>query len=165
MKMLYSLNSHLPQQNQLSAARQESEAKATEMEALKQTIAHKEGEMKGLCTQLKSQEALLQGLLTHPPPVAKPDPTQDLEVEEELKRLTIEVAELRARLVEAEDVKQEAQRQMEVAQLESRLLQEFTTELKAARQLSTDIPKPAVRQLPTVKPKPLVRKIYGRGCT
>ena len=110
------------------------------MEALKQTVALKEGEVKGLYTQLQSQEALLQKLLTQPSPVAKPDLTQDLEVEDELKGLTVEVAELRVRLVEVENMKQEAQRQMEVAQLESRLLQEFTTELRAARQRPTDKP-------------------------
>ncbi len=142
----------------MSAAKQESEAKAREMEVLKQTIALKEGEVKGLHTQLQSQEALLQRLLTQPLQNAEPDPTQELEVEEELKGLTVEVAELRARLVEAEDVKQEAQRQMEVAQLESKLLLELTTELRAARQPPTVKPKPTVRQPPTVKPKPTVRQ-------
>ena len=132
------------------------------MEALRQTIALKEGEVKGLCTQLQSQEALLQKLLTQPPPVAKPDPTQELKVEEEFEGLTIEVAELRARLVEVENMKHEAQRQMEVAQLESRLLLELTTELRAARQPPTVKPKPEVRQPPTVKCTyaPVVRKYY-----
>ena len=98
----------------MSAARQESEAKAREMEGLEQTMALKEGEVKGLHTQLQSQEALLQRLLTQPLPDTQPGPTQELEVEKELEGLTLEVAELRARLVEAEDRKLEAQRQMEV---------------------------------------------------
>ena len=146
------------EQNQLSAARQELEAKTKEMEVLKQTIAHKEGEVKGLSTQLQTQEALLQRLLTQPPQATKPDPRRELEVEEELQRLTeaLKFAELRARLVEAEGGKQEAQRQMETAQLESRLLREFTIELRAARQPPPLKPKPTMTQPPTVKPKPAV---------
>ena len=128
------------------------------MEVLRQTIAHKEGEVKGLSTQLQTQEALRQRLLTQPLLATKPDPTQELEVEEGLQRLTEEVAELRVRLVEAEGEKQEAQRQMETAQLESRLLREFTIKLRAARQPPPLKPKPAVSRPPTVKPKPAVRK-------
>ena len=144
----------------MSAARRESEAKAREMEGLKQTIALKEGEVKGLHTQLQSQEALLQRLLTKPLQDTQPDPTQELEVEEELKGLTVGVAELRARLVEAEDVRQDAQRQMEVAQLESELLLELTTELKAARQPPPVKCKQAVRQPPAIRRKPAVKQVH-----
>ena len=152
----YAINFTSFEQNQLSGARQEVESKTKEMAVLRQTITHKEGEVKGLSIQLQTQEALLQRLLTQPPQAMKPDPRRELEVEEELQRLTEEVTELRARLVEAEGGRQEAQRQMETAQLESRLLREFTNELRAARQPLK--PKPAVSQPPTVKPKPAVRK-------
>ena len=128
------------------------------MEVLRQTIAHKEGKVKGVSTQLQTQEALLQML---PLQATKPDPCGELEVEEELQRLTeaLKIAELRSMLVEAKDGKQAAQRQMETAQLESRLLQEFTIELGAARQRPPLKPKPpAVRQPPSVKPRTAVRQ-------
>ena len=97
------------------------------MANLKETVAYQDREVKRLSDELRSREALLQTLLMQLSQT-RPDHTQELKSKEELQRLTEEVSELRAKLYRAEDVKQEAQRQMEAAELKSRLLQEIVRE-------------------------------------
>ena len=110
--------------------KKELEAKAAEVASLKGTIAFQEREVKRLSDELCSREALLQTLIMQlsQSQMTKPDHTQELKSKEELQRLTEEVSELRAKLYQAENAKQEAQRQMEAAELKIRLLQEIVRE-------------------------------------
>ena len=89
------------------------------MNALKESIAHKDGEVKGLSSQLQAKDDLLQKLLaqsTHA-------------TQEQLQRLTAEMSELRNRLSKAEDEHQKAQLQMYTARLKHELLQNVVTTL------------------------------------
>ena len=122
------------------------------MDILKQTIAHRDGEVKGLFTQIQSQEALLQRALSQPVQATKPDAARELEVEEEMQRLTIEVSELRTKLIQAEDEKLEAQRQLEAGQLATRLLRDFMCEIKPN---PPPIPPKPARKPPPIPPKPV----------
>ena len=68
----------------------------SEVEGYKQTIAEKETEIAKLSEELQTLQARLQGVSRC-----------QSEEEEELHRLIVETSELRAKLVEAEDEKQE----------------------------------------------------------
>ena len=82
--------------------------------------------MESLRTELRAKEALLQMLLTQLSQATEPDPTQQLK----LQKLTKEVSELRAKVINAEDAKQEAERQKEAAELKSSLLQEIVRDIR-----------------------------------
>ena len=114
------------------------EAKTEEIDILKQTITSQNEEVKSLRTELNAKEALLQTLLTQLSQATEPDPTQQLKLE----RLTKEVAELRVKVIDAEDAKQKAERQKDAAELKSSLLQEIVRDTHSP---------------PSVPPKP-VRK-------
>ena len=78
------------------------------------SISQKEGEIEKLSVRLKVMEKQLESLLQVQQP---PHPSQSQpEREAELQTLVLETSELRAKLVEAEDDKQEAVRQLEIAQ-------------------------------------------------
>ena len=111
----------LPQQNQLEVAKQDLKTKAVEIDLLKQTIANQDEEVKSLLTEFRAKEALLRMRLSQG---IEPNPTQQLK----LQRLTKEVSELRAKLINAEDAKKEAERRMKAAELESWLLQKIVRE-------------------------------------
>ena len=83
--------------------------------------------MKSLRSELGAKEALLQMLLTQLSQATEPDPTQQLK----LQRLTKEVSELRTKVIDAEDAKQEAERQKEAAELKSSLLQEIVRDIRS----------------------------------
>ena len=93
----------LLQQNQLEAAKKDLKTKAGEIDILTQTIANQDEEVKSLLTELRAKEALLRMLLMQLSQGTEPDSTQQLKLE----RLTKEVSELRAKLINAEDAKQE----------------------------------------------------------
>ena len=88
----------------------------SEVDAFKQTIAEREREIAELSEELQTLQARLQGVSR----------CQSEEEEEELHRLTVETSELRAKLVEAEDEKQEGKRRLEAThrQMESFQLRE-----------------------------------------
>ena len=125
-------------QRQLSAARQECESKGNKIEGYKAVISQKDEEVQRVFRQLQSCEALLQQQTTKSSPsyesstcTPKTIPTYELRKEEEIFQATNEVTELRVRLVQMEDEKQEAVRQLEAAQLEKKLQQEIIAELDA----------------------------------
>ena len=103
------------------------EAKTEEIDILKQTIANQNEEVKSLRTELDAKEALLQLLLTQLSQATEPDPTQQLK----LQKLIKEVSELRVKLFDAEDAKQEAERRKEAAELKSSLLQEIVRDIRS----------------------------------
>ena len=76
------------------------------------SISQKDAEIEKLSAHLKMIEKQLQSLLLVQ---QTPHPSQS-EHEAELQTLVLETSELRAKLVEAEDDKQEAVRQLEIAQ-------------------------------------------------
>lgn len=76
------------------------------------SISQKDAEIEKISVHLKMIEKQLQSLLQVQ---QTPHPSQS-EHEAELQTLVLETSELRAKLVEAEDDKQEAVRQLEIAQ-------------------------------------------------
>ena len=100
-----------------------------EIETHKHNIAEKEEELKCLSNQLQMQEAMLQQKLKQQQ--ANTAKCQ-LELEDQVHSLTNEVTELQSKLVQVEDEKQEAVRQLEADQKEKMFLREFIDELTAS---------------------------------
>ena len=91
------------------------------MEALKQTIADKEREIAELSGELQTLQAQLQTVGKYP---------SEEDEEEEVYRLMVETSELRAKLVEAEDEKQEGKRQLEAIHRQREHLQQLIADLR-----------------------------------
>ena len=64
---------------------------------------------------------------------------QSDEKEEELHRLTVETSELRAKLVEAENEKQEVERQLEATHKKIESFQELVAELKEKKSAASQV--------------------------
>ena len=90
------------------------------MEALKQTLSDKDREITELSGKLQTLQAQLQAVNEYP----------SEEEEEEVYRLMVETSELRAKLVEAEDEKQEGKRQLEVIHRQREHLQQLIADLR-----------------------------------
>ena len=109
-------------QNQLSAMEEESNTIAgSEVEALRQTLADKDREITELSGELQTLQAQLQTLDKYP---------SEEEEEDEVYRLMVDTSDLRAKLVEAEDEKQERKRQLEVIHRQREHLQQLIADLR-----------------------------------
>ena len=102
----------------------------SEVEGFMQTIAEKEREIAELSEELQTLQVRLQGVSRC---------QSEEEEEEELHRLTVETSELRAKLVEAEDGKQEGKRRLEAThrQVESR--QQLIAELREKKNAASQV--------------------------
>ena len=107
--------------DQLSSVEKEYNAiPGSEIEAFKQTIAEREREIAELSEELQTLQARLQGVSRY----------RSEEEEEELHRLTVETSELRAKLVEAEDEKQDGKRWLEATHQQMESFQQLIAELR-----------------------------------
>ena len=93
----------------------------SEVEALKQTVADKDREIAELSGKLQTLHAQLQTVSKYP---------SEKEEKEEVHRLMVETSDLRAKLVEAEDEKQERKRQLEVIHQQREHLQQLIADLR-----------------------------------
>lgn len=116
-------------QHQLSTARAECESNEKEIGQHKVTISQREEEIKTLSHQLETQEALIAQLERESAIVKDGNAKQELELEERILKVTNEAAELRDKLQEVEESKQETVRNMEAVQTENVLLQNWMIEL------------------------------------
>ena len=113
------MHGYFSSQDQLSTTRQESERKTV-------TISQKEEEIKTLSQQLQDHEARIVKLERESALVRESrDTKRELELEEYILKVRDEATELRNKLEEAEEGRQEAIGRMEAAQLESELLQQW----------------------------------------
>ena len=107
--------------DQLSSVEEEYNAiPGSEVDAFKQTIVEREREIANLSEELQTLQARLQGM----------SECQSSEEEEELHRLTVETSELRAKLVDAEDEKQEGKRWLEATHRQMESFQQLISDLK-----------------------------------
>ena len=102
---------------------------SSEIEGFKQTIAEREREIAELSEELQTLQARLQGMSR----------CQSEEEEEELHRLTVETSELRAKLVEAEDEKQEGKRRLEATHRQMESLQQLIAELREKKNAASQV--------------------------
>jgi len=93
----------------------------SEVEAFKQTIAEKDWEIAKLSEELQTLQSQLHE-------VRRCQPEED--EEGELHRLMVETSELRVKLVEAEDEKQEGERQLDAIHQQMESLQQLIIELR-----------------------------------
>ena len=100
----------------------------SEVEALKQTIADKDREIAELSGELQRLQAQLQTLGKYPS-----------EEEEEVHRLTVEISDLKAKLVEAEHVKWERERRLVAARQKMELLQQLIAELSEKKSAASQV--------------------------
>ena len=91
--------------------------------------------MKTLSERIGTLEAQLERLQHSPPPSASSEPfyVHKLELEEQLHQLTVETSELRVKLVEAEDEKQEAVSRLESYGRKAEHLQQVIADLENKR--------------------------------
>ena len=101
----------------------------SEVEGFKQTIAEREREIAELSGELQTLQARLQGVSR----------CQSEEEEEELHRLTVETSELRAKLVEAEDEKQEGKRRLEATHRQMESFQQLIAELREKKNAASQV--------------------------
>ena len=101
----------------------------SEVEALKQTVADKDREIAELSGELQRLETQLQTLGKYP----------SEEEEEEVHRLMVETSDLKARLVEAEHVKWERERQLVAARQKMELLQQLIAELSEKKSAASQV--------------------------
>ena len=101
----------------------------SEVDALKQTIVEREREIAELSEELQTLQARLQGVSR----------CQSEEEEEELHRLTVETSELRAKLVEAEDEKQEGKRRLEATHRQMDSFQQLIAELREKKNAASQV--------------------------
>ena len=101
----------------------------SEVEGFKQTIAERETEIAELSEKLHTLQARLQGVSR----------CQSDEEEEELHRLIVETSELRAKLVEAEDEKQEGKRQLEATHRQIESFQQLIAELREKKNAASQV--------------------------
>ena len=109
----------------------------SEVDALKQTIAEREREIAELLEELQTLQVRLQGM----------SECQSSEEEEELHRLTVETSELRAKLVEAEDEKQEGKRRLEATHRQIESFQQLIAELREKKNAASTCLYSATRLL------------------
>ena len=100
----------------------------SEVDAFKQTIAEKEREIAELSEELQTLQPRLQGVSRC-----------QSEEEEELHRLTVETSELRAKLVEAEDEKQEGKRRLEATHRQIEFFQQLIAELREKKNAASQV--------------------------
>ena len=101
----------------------EEELAGSEVEAFKLAIAEKDSEIVELSKDLETLQNRLHG-------VNRCQSDEEEEKEEELHRLTVETSELRAKLVETENEKQEVERQLEATHQKIVSFQELVAELR-----------------------------------
>ena len=102
----------------------------SEVEGFKQTIADREREIAELSEELWTLQARLQGMSRC---------QSEEEEEEELHRLTVETSELTAKLVEAEDEKQEGKRQLEATHRQMESFQQLIAELMEKKNAASPV--------------------------
>lgn len=112
------MHGYFSSQDQLSTTRQESERETL-------TISQKEEEIKTLSQQVQDHEARIVKLERESALVRESDTKRELELAEYILKERDEATELRNKLEEAEEGRQEAIGRMEAAQLESELLQQW----------------------------------------
>ena len=100
---------------------------SSEVEGFKQTIAEKERKIAELSEELQTLQARLQGV------------SRCQSEEEELHRLTVETSELRAKLVEAEDEKQEGKRRLEATHRQMESFQQLIAELREKKNAASQV--------------------------
>ena len=116
--------------DQLSSVEEEYNAiPHSEVEGFKQTIAEREREIAELSEELQTLQARLQGVSR----------CQSEEEEEELHRLMVETSELRAKLVEAEDEKQEGKRRLEATHRQMESFQQLIAELREKKNAASQV--------------------------
>ena len=103
------------------------------MEALKQTIAKKDSKIAELLEELNTLQSRLHGVRR----------CQSEEEEEELHRLIVETSELRSKLVEAENEKQELERQLEATHRQIESFQQLIVELREKINAASQVDEPA----------------------
>ena len=99
---------------------------SSEVEGFKQTIAEREREIAELSEELQTLQARLQGV-------------SRCQSEEEEHRLTVETSELRAKLVEAEDEKQEGKRRLEATHRQMESFQQLIAELREKKNAASQV--------------------------
>jgi len=111
-------------QNQLSAVEEESNTIAgSEVEVLRETIVDKDRKIAELSGELQTLQAQLQTVDKYPS-------EEEEEEEEEVYGLMVETSDLRVKLVEAEDEKQERKRQLEVIHRQREHLKQLIADLR-----------------------------------
>ena len=110
----------------------------SEIEAFKQTIAEREREIAELSEELQTLQARLQGVSRY----------RSEEEEEELHRLMVETSELRAKLVEAEDEKQEGKRWLEATHQQMESFQQLIAELREKKFAASQVVLECVCNVP-----------------
>ena len=116
--------------NQLSSV--EEELARSEVEAFKLAIAEKDSEIVELSKDLETLQTQLHG-------VNRCQSDEEEEKEEELHRLTVETSELRSKLVEAENEKQEVERQLEATHRKIESFQELVAELREKKNAASQV--------------------------
>ena len=116
-------------QHQLSTARAECESNTKEIGQHELTVNQKEEKIETLSQQLQEKEALIAKLEQELAVAREAGAKQELEHEQGILKATVEAAELRDKLKEAEEGKWKAMRRLETAQTESKWLQSWMTEL------------------------------------
>ena len=111
----------------------EEELAGSEVEALKQTIAKKDSKIAELLEELNTLQSRLHGVRR----------CQSEEEEEELHRLIVETSELRSKLVEAENEKQELERQLEATHRQIESFQQLIVELREKINAASQVDEPA----------------------
>jgi len=101
----------------------EEELAGSEVEAFKQTIAEKDSEIAELSKELEKLQTRLHRM-------NRCQLDEEEEEEEKLHRLTVETSELRAKLVGAENEKQEMERRLEATHRKMLYFQELVAELR-----------------------------------
>ena len=108
----------------------EEELAGSEVEAFKQTILEKDSEIVELSKELKTLQTRLHGVNRC---------QSNEEEEEELHRLTVETSELKAKLVEAENEKQEVKRQLEATHRKTESFKELVAELREKKNAASQV--------------------------
>lgn len=130
---------HCFSQNQLSLVNAECEMKAKQINQHKLAVSQKEGEIKILSQQLQEQEALIAKLDQKLAAAREGSAKEELELEQGILKATDEAADLKNKLEDAEEGRQEAVREVEAAQMESKLLQSWMTQLSKVSSFCKDL--------------------------
>ena len=113
--------------------------KAKQINQHKLAVSQKEGEIKILSQQLQEQEALVAKLDQKLAAAMEGSAKEELELEQGIFKATGEVADLKTKLEDAEEGRQEAVREVEAAQMESKLLQSWMTKLSKVSTFCEDL--------------------------
>jgi len=109
----------------------EEELAGSEVKAFKQTIAEKDIEIAVLSKELRTLQTRLHGVSR-----CQSDEEED---EEELHSLAVVTSEVRAKLVEAENVKQEVERRLEAINRKIESFQELVAELREKKSAASEV--------------------------